>query len=101
MGDRGRRSEARKCAPLWQFSPVSTARYTDNPDPRDIQRRAEQEVPIEDVFKSWTIGEDPKIHIDRLSKLVQSGITALMVHSAQADQRAVIDFYGKRVLPGL
>jgi F420-dependent hydroxymycolic acid dehydrogenase len=42
---------------------------------------------------------DPGIHIAALQKLFDSGATIVNVHSGQADQRKVIDFYGRSVLP--
>jgi G6PDH family F420-dependent oxidoreductase len=95
----GDEDEARKYAPLWQFAPRSYKEYTDNPDPRDIQRRAERDVPLEEVYAGWTVSTDPNVHIDALKKLIDGGVTTLVVHSPQTDQLGVIDFYAKRVLP--
>ena len=97
----GNEDEARKYAQLWRFAPRATKDYTDNPDPRDIQRLAERDVPLEDVYKNWTVSPDPKVHIDALNKLIERGITTAFVHSPQEDQRGVIDFFAKRVLPEL
>jgi TAT-translocated FGD2 family F420-dependent dehydrogenase len=97
----GGEDEARKYAPLWRFSPRASKDYTDNPDPRDIQRRAERDVPLEEVYEKWIVSPDPKVHIDALKKLLDGGITTLILHSPQEDQQAVIDFYAKSVLPEL
>jgi TAT-translocated FGD2 family F420-dependent dehydrogenase len=97
----GDESEARKYAELWRFAPRSYSDYTDNPDPRDIQRLAERDIPLEQVYAKWTVSNDPNAHIDALKKLVNGGVTTLFVHSPQADQQAVIDFYARRVLPEL
>lgn len=97
----GDEDEARKYAPLWQFAPRSYKEYTDNPDPRDIERRAQRDVPLEEVYAEWTVSNDPKVHIDALKKLIDGGVTTLFVHSPQKNQQAVIDFYAKRVLPEL
>ena len=95
----GNEDEARKCAPLWHFMPKALDAFTSDPDRRAIQRRAEQEIPLEQVYSSWIIGEDPEVHIEGLKKLFDAGVTSVIVHSAQADQERVIDFYGKSVLP--
>jgi F420-dependent hydroxymycolic acid dehydrogenase len=42
---------------------------------------------------------DPALHIAALQKLFDSGATIVNVHSGQLDQRKVIDFYGRSVLP--
>jgi len=95
----GNEDEARKGAELWRFSAKSGEGYTNNPDPRDIQRLARQEVPLEQVYSNWIIGENPNAHIEGIQKLFDAGVTTVIVHSPQEDQEAVIDFYGKRVLP--
>jgi len=97
----GNEDEARKYAELWRFAPRSYKNYTDNPDPRDIQRLAERDVPLEEVYQGWTVSEDPKVHIDALKRLIDGGLTTLFVHSPQEDQQMVIDFFGKQVLPAL
>jgi TAT-translocated FGD2 family F420-dependent dehydrogenase len=97
----GNEDEARKYAALWQFIPKSIEAYSDNPDPRDIQRRAQQEVPLEEVYGSWAVGDDPKVHIDSINRLLGQGITTIFVHSPQPDQQKIIDFYGRHVLPEL
>jgi TAT-translocated FGD2 family F420-dependent dehydrogenase len=90
--------ELQRAASLWRFSPNSSE-YVENPDPVDIQRRAEAEVPLEDVYKEWTISEDPYEHAGMIKKLFDAGVYHIYVHSAQADQKKVIEFYGKQVLP--
>jgi F420-dependent hydroxymycolic acid dehydrogenase len=95
----GDTAEARRGAELWRFIPKSWERYVTDPDPRSIERRAQEEVPIEDVYKDWAIGRDPELHAQRLLKLAEGGVSQIFVHSPQQDQRGVIDFYGREVLP--
>ncbi len=97
----GNRADAEKGARLWRFSPKATKNYTDDPDPRDIQRRAETEVPLEDVYRNWLISTDPDQHAQAIRDLFDKGITHVFVHSAQDDQHKVIDFFGQQVLPQL
>jgi alkanesulfonate monooxygenase SsuD/methylene tetrahydromethanopterin reductase-like flavin-dependent oxidoreductase (luciferase family) len=96
----GNRQEAERCAPLWRFLPGAT-RYLGDPDPRSIQRRAEQEVPLEQVCSTWVVSEDPQVHLEALQKLIDGGVTHIFVHSPQQDQARVIAFYGEQVLPRL
>ena len=52
-------------------------------------------------YENHNIGTDPAIHVEGLKKLFDSGVTIVNVHSGQPDQRRVIDFYGRSVLPKL
>jgi len=97
----GDESVAQQYVPLWRFMPKAWDLYVDNPDPRDIQRRAEQDVPLEEVYGSWPVSEDPQVHVAALQKLIDGGVTHIFVHSCQPDQRRVIEFYGQDVLPKL
>jgi len=97
----GDESVAQQYVPLWRFMPKAWNLYVDNPDPRDIQRRAEQDVPLEEVYGSWPVSEDPQVHVAALQKLIDGGVTHIFVHSCQPDQRRVIEFYGQDVLPKL
>ncbi|MFL5731826.1 MAG: TIGR03557 family F420-dependent LLM class oxidoreductase [Chloroflexia bacterium] len=95
----GNEDEARKYAPLWRFSPDASKDFTNNPDPRDIQRQAERDIPLEKVYEKWVVSPDPKAHIEAIQKYIAAGITTIFLHSPQEDQQAVIDFFSKRVLP--
>jgi len=86
-------------AEKWRFVPKAWQKYVDNPDPRDIQRQAQNDVPIEEAMKGWAVGGDPQVHIDALQKLIDGGATNIFVHSAQEVQAHFIDFYGVEVLP--
>jgi F420-dependent hydroxymycolic acid dehydrogenase len=47
------------------------------------------------------VSTDPAQHLKTVRELFESGATIVNVHTGQADQRRVIDFYGKEVLPRL
>lgn len=96
----GSMEEARKGAELWRFTKKSwKPGYVTNPDPVDIQRRADSEIPLESVYQDWPVGTDPQIHIDALRKMWDAGAGLVFVHSPQTDQMAFIDWYSKNVLP--
>ena len=97
----GDKAEAERYAPLWRFIPKAWEKYVTNPDPRDIQRQAETDVPLDEVYKDWPVSTDPQVHIQALQKLLDAGATHIFVHSPQADQAQVIEFYGQKVLPHL
>ena len=69
------------------------------PSPVEIQRKADDGTPIEEVIKGWAIGTDPAVHIKKMRELFDSGVSIVNVHSGQPDQARVIDFYGTHVLP--
>lgn len=97
----GTQDAARQAAQQWRFVPKAWDKYVDNPDPRDIQRQAQRDVPLEEAMEGWAIGGDPQVHIDALQELIDKGATHIFVHSAQDDQERYIEFYGQEVLPNL
>jgi len=50
-------------------------------------------------LQGWAVGSDPAVHIAKMKELFDSGATIVNVHSGEADQRKVIDFYASHVLP--
>ena len=53
------------------------------------------------VTEGWPISTDPDAHVKAISELFESGATEVHIHSGQPDQKRVIEFYGKQVLPRL
>lgn len=74
----GGQSEAQQAAELWRFGPKAFKGYFNTPQPAAIQRAAENEVPIDKVLESWTIGTDPASHITKVRELWESGVTISM-----------------------
>jgi len=97
----GERSAAEKAAELWRFLPKAWEKYVDIPDPREILRQAEADVKIDEVLDNWIVSPEPQDHADAIQQLLDNGVTHVFVHTAQADQQAAIDFYGREVLPRL
>ncbi len=97
----GSKQEAERGAALWRYMPKAWERYVSDPDPRSIQRRAERDIPLEETYRSWVVSEDPDAHVQALQKLIDGGVTHIFLHSPQADQARVIQFYGEQVLPRL
>jgi alkanesulfonate monooxygenase SsuD/methylene tetrahydromethanopterin reductase-like flavin-dependent oxidoreductase (luciferase family) len=97
----GDKKGAERGAERWRFMPKAWERYVSDPDPRSIQRRAERDIPLEQVYGSWTVSEDPEAHIQAQQKLIDQSVTQVYLHSPQADQAKVIRFYGEKVLPNL
>src|SRR4051812_41816345 len=96
----GGRSEAEYAARKWRFTVDAFGDLLYVPNPVTIQRLAEQRWSLPEVYANWPRGTDPEVHIAALQKTLDAGGTPF-VHSGQADQRRVIDFYGERVLPHL
>jgi TAT-translocated FGD2 family F420-dependent dehydrogenase len=97
----GTEKDAHDPAELWRFLPKAFKGYHNIPDPVTIQRAAEDEVKLDEVLSQWTVSRNPAVHIKAIEELWASGITLVNIHSAAADQRSVIDFYAREVLPKL
>lgn len=95
----GGRAEAERWAPLWRFMPRSWERYVSDPNPISIQHRAGVDVPLDEVYAHWSVSPDPGVHIQAIQHLLDGGVTHVLIHSPQPDQRRVIEFYGREVLP--
>jgi TAT-translocated FGD2 family F420-dependent dehydrogenase len=97
----GDKDDAEAAAELWRFLPKAFKTYYNIRDPNEIQKRAEAELPLEKIYEDWAIGSNPEIHANKIQELFQAGATIVNIHSGEADQKKVIDFYGKKVLPRL
>ncbi len=97
----GGEQEKAEAAEMWRFGPKAWKPYFNIRDPKTIQDRADAEVSLEKVTEGWPVGTDPEVHVKVLSELFGSGATGVHIHSGQHDQKKVIDFYGKEVLPRL
>jgi hypothetical protein len=62
-------------------------------------RRRFSNAPLEKVYGDWPVSTDPAAHVKAISELFDSGATIVNIHSGQEDQKRVIEFYGKEVLP--
>lgn len=45
------------------------------------------------------MSDDPTVHVRAIEKLFDAGVAQVFVHSGQRDQRRVLAFYGREVLP--
>lgn len=95
----GSKQDAATAAELWRFGPKAFKTYYNIRDPKEIQRRAESEIPLEQVYGDWPVGTDPNAHLKVINELFESGATIVNIHSGQADQERLIEFYGREVLP--
>jgi F420-dependent hydroxymycolic acid dehydrogenase len=95
----GSREDAAKAADLWRFLPKAFNTYFDIRDPKAIEDRAAAELPIDEVIADWIVSADPAEHAEKIASLFRAGATIVNVHSGQADQKSVIEFYGREVLP--
>jgi len=96
----GDEDEAVEAARLWQFGPVMD-RVISVSDPRVIQRLAESMSSPQRTARPWVVGVDPAVHIESVNRLFAAGATQVYIHSPQADQIKVIEFYRREVLPAL
>jgi F420-dependent hydroxymycolic acid dehydrogenase len=98
VGDQHAASQA---AEYWRFGPKAWKGLFNVPNPADIQRKADDGTPIQEVLNGWAIGTDPAVHIRKMRDLFDSGASIVNVHSGQPDQASVIAFYGTHVLPAV
>jgi TAT-translocated FGD2 family F420-dependent dehydrogenase len=96
----GDRDEALAAAPLWQFLPVF-GDVVDVAGPENVQRIAEKRSTPERTVEGWLVSSDPTDHVRAIEELAATGVTHIFIHSPQPDQRRVIEFYGREVLPAL
>lgn len=68
-------------------------------DPEEIQKKAEAEIPLQQVYADWPVNTDPSVHLKAIDELFASGVTIVNIHSGQPDQQRASQFYGKEVLP--
>lgn len=97
----GEQKDAQTPAELWNFLPKAFKGYHNICDPAEIERRAQAELPLPRVFGDWIVSSDPAVHARGIQQLFESGATIVNIHSGQADQQRVINFYGIEVLPRL
>ena len=95
----GDENDAKTSAELWKFLPKAFKSYFNIRDPQAIQARADAELSLEKIYSKWPVSNDPDVHANALIGLFRSGATIVNVHSGQSDQKRVIEFYGKDVLP--
>jgi TAT-translocated FGD2 family F420-dependent dehydrogenase len=95
----GNQQDAQQPAELWRFLPKAFKTYYNVRDPQQIQNLAEKELPLQQVYADWVVSTDPNAHIKKVQELFASGVWIVNIHSGQADQKRVVEFYGKEVLP--
>jgi F420-dependent hydroxymycolic acid dehydrogenase len=95
----GTQRDAAMPAELWRFIPKAFKTYFNISDPKAIQEQATAENPLQKVYGQWPISDDPDVHVKAIMELFRDGVTIVNIHSGQADQRRVIEFYGDEVLP--
>ena len=94
----GGRDEALAAARLWQFI-LAFPGIVDVADPREVQRVAQERVTLERVVDTWVVCPEPDDHVSAIHELAAAGASHIFLHSPQQDQRRVIEFYGRAVLP--
>jgi len=56
----GGKGDAQRAAELWRFGPKAFESYYNIRDPKEIQQRADSEVPLEKVYSDWPVSTDPR-----------------------------------------
>src|SRR2546426_6704833 len=96
----GGEREAKQSADLWRFTPNAWKHgYFDEVNPLLIQQKAENEIPLESVYKDWPVSTDPEVHVKAITESVTKGATHVVITTATPNQKEVIEFFGNKVLP--
>jgi F420-dependent hydroxymycolic acid dehydrogenase len=95
----GDKKDAEVAAEYWRFGPKAFKTYYNIRDPQSIQQHADREIPLEKVYGDWPVSTDPGPHLKTITELFESGVSIVNIHSGQPDQKRIIEFYGKEVLP--
>lgn len=95
----GTKKDAEAAAQLWRFGPKAFESYYNIQSPLKIQKKAEKEIDLDEVYGDWPVSTDPAVHIKAISELFESGVSIVNIHTGQADPLALIEFYGNKVLP--
>jgi coenzyme F420-dependent glucose-6-phosphate dehydrogenase len=96
----GDQREAKRMAEKWRFVAKAWEKgYFDNISPMAIQQSAEKEIPLENVIEKWPVSTKAEIHINAIEQLIDLGATHIVVHGGSSNQKKVIDFFGRKVLP--
>ena len=74
----GSKQDAEKAAELWRFGPKAFKQYYNVRDPEEIEREANSEIPLEQVYGDWPVGTDPNVHLETVNELFESGGVALI-----------------------
>ena len=85
-------------ADLWRFTVNPWEKLVYDPVPSSIRQRAYAMFSRSKALSGLPIGKDPDKHIAALQASLDLGGTPF-VHSAEPDQRAVMDWYAAHVLP--
>lgn len=97
----GDENDAKKAAELWRFGPKAFSDYYNVRDPQEIEKRADAEVPLQKVYRDWPVSTDPQAHLKTIHALFSSGVSIVNIHCGQPDQKKVIEFYGREIIPKL
>lgn len=95
----GTQEQANEGAELWRYQPKAWTEFVFDHDPVSIMNRAKQDVPLAEAVANFTVSTDPGEHAQAIQKLIDGGVTTVLVHSAQSDQGKIMRFFAERVLP--
>jgi TAT-translocated FGD2 family F420-dependent dehydrogenase len=96
----GDRDEALEAARFWQFAAIPFEALG-IPDPREVQRLAEERSSPEQIIPRWVVSPEPEAHIEAIRWLAEHGATHVFIHAPQPDQPRLIRFYGEHVIPAV
>ena len=96
----GDQAEALEAARPWLFAAIALEALS-IPDPREVQRLAEERSSPDQIVPRWIVSPEPEAHVEAVRWLAEKGMTHIFIHGPQRDQRRLIRFYGEQVIPTL
>jgi len=86
----------------WKGTQVDRHYTDDVPDPAEIYRNGEDEVPDELFTKQVICSSDPQTHVKRIKAIgALGGDVVVLMNVSGADPHAALRVYGQQVLPAL
>jgi coenzyme F420-dependent glucose-6-phosphate dehydrogenase len=94
--------QALESAREWKGTQVPEHYTDDIPDPAQIYRNGEEQVPDEEFTQKAICSSDAKTHVRRIEQLEKLGATVVaLMNVSGADPHAALRVYGAEVLPEL
>jgi coenzyme F420-dependent glucose-6-phosphate dehydrogenase len=91
--------KAFKSATFWRATLIKNVFDSDISDPRNLQRKAEKEVPDEKIKQSIHIITSVEDCIRSIEEYFKAGFTKVYIHSTSPDEIKFIDTFSKKVMP--
>ncbi len=94
--------EALEGARVWKGTQPPEFFTDDWSDPREMQRKGEEDFSDEEFMEAYIVSADPEEHVKRIREVAELGATIVCLQNASgADPHEAFRVYGEAVLPAL